>query len=147
MLSMSLTAMASSRDDPMNQGSIIFQNMSADMSTYTSTISKNSNSIANTSAGGTATGIGGSVNINNERPLPNAPAMSASSSNTTSLHRKLNQKTVSILFGGFTSVSMDLDIVSFVASEPNEDVQLAACIDSEQYRTFRRLKHNACPTE
>lgn len=141
LLATSMSAMASSRDDPMNQGSIVYQNMGVDMATYSSTLSTNSNTntLASTNSGGTATGIGGDVSIKTERPLPNAPGMGASSSNTTSLHRKLNQKTISIIFGGFTSVTMDLDVISFWQTNPSEELQLAACFDGSQaYKDFKK---------
>lgn len=140
LATLSFSALANDRDDPMgrNTGGITFQNMAADMSTHAA------NTNANTSA---LNGGDTSVKITNKRPLPNAPGMGASSSNTTSMNRKLHQTTVSVLFGGITSVTMDLDIVSFVASKPSEDEQLAACIDSSQFREFRRLKNNNCPND
>lgn len=139
-MTLSCSAFANDRNDPMGRGGITFQNMAADMSTSAAA----SNSNANTNA---LNGGGNTVKIENKRPLPNAPGMGASSSNTTSMNRKLHQTTVSFLLGGITSVTMDLDIVSFVASKPSEDEQLAACIDSSQFREFRRLKNNNCPND
>ena len=136
-LSTSLVAVASPLQP--SGGSIYYTNLGIDMATYSSTLNKNS--IANTSEGGNGGngGSGGNVSIKTERPLPNAPAMGASSSNTTALHRKLNQKTISILFGGFTSVTMDLDVISFWQTNPSEELQLAACFDGSQaYKDFKK---------
>lgn len=133
-LSTSLVAVASPLQP--SGGSIYYTNLGIDMATYSSTLNKNS--IANTSEGGNG-GSGGNVSIKTERPLPNAPAMGASSSNTTALHRKLNQKTVSVLFGGYTSVTMDLDVISFWQTNPSEELQLAACFDGSQaYKDFKK---------
>lgn len=135
---------------PLQPGNITYNNMSADMATTAALSNSNtSTNSATNSASNSALGGASSVKINTPRALPNAPAMGASSSNTTSLNRKLNQKTVSFLLGGFTSVNMDLDIVSFVQSNPSEEAKLAACVDSQDYRTFRKLlnaENSSVPT-
>jgi hypothetical protein len=137
-----LFALSAQAGNPMQPtgGSIVYQALAQDITNTAS----NKNTVDASAIG---TGTGGNVSIENKRPLPNAPGMGASSSNTTSLHRKLNQKTVSILLGGFTSVTMDLDIVSFVQSKPNAREELAACIDSAEFRKLRELENNACPAE
>ena len=87
----------------------------------------------------------GGVEFNDRLQLPHAPGLSSGSSNTTSPHRIYKQRQVSFLLGGYTSIDMALDIVSFVGSKPDEDTQLAACIQSEDFRTWRKLKNSPCP--
>lgn len=136
MLATLLVPTSASAGNPMQPtGGITYPALSADITNEASN---------NNTVDASAASNGGSVKIENKRALPNAPGMGASSSNTTSLHRKLNQKTYSILLGGYTSVTMDLDIVSFVQSKPSAREELAACIDSEEFRTLRKSENNPC---
>lgn len=110
---------------------------SASSSSIKATLSNSSIVNANASNGG--------VEFNDKLQIPNAPGLSSGSSNTTAPHRIYKQRQVSTILGGWTNIDMELDLVSFIGSKPDDDSQLAACIQSSDFREFRRLKGVACP--
>lgn len=113
--------------------------------------SLSSSSVVSNLSNNTSTNVGGStssINVEDRLQLPPAPSLSASSSNSTGKYRILKQRQVSFLLGGFTNVDMELDVVSLVEAlqkEPNPRVELAACIESENFRKLRKAEGNACP--
>lgn len=109
-----------------------------------SSVVSNQNNTATNTVGDTSS----SINVEDRLQLPPAPSLSASSSNSTGKYRILKQRQVSFLLGGFTNVDMELDVVSLVEAlqkEPNPRVELAACIESENFRKLRKAEGNACP--
>lgn len=73
--------------------------------------------------------------------------LGAVSTTTTSPHRYVDAYGVSIVWGMFSwnATNMKFDIVSFVASNPTEESQLAACIISQEFRQYRALSKKECP--
>jgi len=115
---------------------------------YSSASSSSSSSIKATLSNSSivnANASNGGVEFNDKLQIPNAPGLSSGSSNTTAPHRIYKQRQVSTVLGGWTNIDMELDLVSFIGSKPDEDSQLAACIQSSDFREFRRLKGAACP--
>jgi hypothetical protein len=104
----------------------------------------NANSSSNSTSNGSASASNG-LNVEDRLQIPNSPGLSSGSSNTTSPHRIYKQRQLSFILGGYTAIDMELDIVSFVGSNPSDDQQLAACIQSEDFRAFRKLKGFNCP--
>ena len=126
-----------------NQGATALAGASA-LSSSSIKASLSSSSLSNSSALGGSANNGG-VEFNDRLQIPNAPGLSSGSSNTTAPHRIYKQRQVSTILGGWTNIDMDLDLVSFIGSKPDDDAQLAACIQSADFREYRRLKGNVCP--
>jgi len=102
-------------------------------------------------AGGGQGGAGGNVGgivvegDNQRLQIPNAPSIGAASSNTTSAHRMLKSESFSFLFLAHSSTTMEFDLVSFIQSNPNSNVQWSACFQEQIYRDFREYVGQPCP--
>ena len=98
---------------------------------------------------------GGSVggfNFQDRLQIPNAPALSSGSSNTTAGDYKFKQRQFSTILGGVTNVDMELDIIGFLKyygslndEETKKTFNLAACIESEKWRKLRQQQGLDCP--
>jgi hypothetical protein len=89
-----------------------------------------------------------SVDIQNRRQIPAAGVgFGGASSNTTAMHRYLEQESRSLAWGAvaWTDVKMKFDLVSFISSSPDSRAELAACIEHDSMRKLRALEGNACP--
>lgn len=94
----------------------------------------------------------GDFNFQDRLQIPNAPALSSGSSNTTAGDYKFKQRQISTILGGVTNVDMELDIIGFLKYygalsdlETKKTFNMAACIESEKWRLLRKQQGLDCP--
>jgi hypothetical protein len=132
---------------------VLFTSLSAFATDSTNITNIGANGLIQNRIGVGATGgsVGG-FNFQDRLQIPNAPALSSGSSNTTAGDYKYKQRQYSTILGGKTTIDMELDIIGFLKyygkiedEETKKTFNMAACIESEKWRLLRKQQGLDCP--